>query len=75
MEFLLWVIAWILTGSSVALIFGAAASLSDVPVDQHSSHDAVGNSDHLWLDERGRDDAANELNAAIGTDRRRRRSM
>ena len=75
MEILLWVVAWILVGCGVALFIGAVASLSDVPVDQHSSHDAVGNIDYFRLGERAPENAVNEPNAVLATDWRRPRSI
>ena len=76
MEILLWVVAWLLVGCGVAWMIGSAASMSDdVTGGKHSSqYDADANVEHFWVSERAPDDAANE-SAAIGTDRRRLRSI
>ena len=76
MDILLWVVAWMLVGCGIAWMIGAAASLSDVPVDQQSSHPhAVGNIHHFPLAERAQADVGAELSAAVGTDQGRLRSL
>ena len=75
MEILLWVVVWLLIGCVVAWMIGAAASISDIPPGQQSSHpDAVGNILHFPLAERTQTDVGTELTVA-GTDQRRCRSL
>ena len=75
MEILLWVVVWLVSGCVVAWMFGAAASMSDVPAGQQSSHlDAVGNIDHFPLAERAQADVGAESTVAR-TDQGRCRSL
>jgi hypothetical protein len=76
MDILLWVVVWMLVGCGIAWMIGAAASLSDAPVGQPSSHhDAIGNIHHFPLAERAQPDVGAELSAAAGTDQGRLRSL
>ena len=75
MEILLWVVVWLVIGCVVAWMIGAAASMSDVPAGQQSSHpDAVGNIYHFPLAERAQADVGAESTVAR-TDQGRCRSL
>jgi hypothetical protein len=73
MDILTWVLVWLLVGCGVAWMIGSAASLSNVPVDQDSSHDAVRNIVRFSLRERARSDVGTEL--GVSTDQGRLRRM
>ena len=65
MEILLWAVGWLVIGCVVAWMIGAAASMSDVPAGQQSSHpDAVGNIDHFPPAERAQADVGAESTVA-----------